>query len=483
LYDTPLLQPTNLADDRVPAELQELEGLTVCAAMPDEPAAGHTWRLARLNGFPDLRTMMLVARELFAGSKVSPRLALLSRASSLDPLTYCHRHSMYPHIQCVIDVGTCDYPRRLQRQFLDFSSPANAERRPRFCRDCAAEDAAEHGFSWFRRAHQLTGVDWCLTHRRALEAVTNADHFHLNPHELANRRECESVKPAWPDLDHAPAFVHRYAEALNALGSSETFINRQKASRIIRTGSAVTSGVHKSPIRDLLQLLAATKPRGWNPCGREPELLRERLECLVECRLAVTNEYYALCIATLYESGAAGVDELIGPEKVDGPPPEPPPLRVPEQTAYEIRREQVEAHERWEAYARNADLLFLFSQSAYGEGRVCTNVSWWRVLPLLSGLPYHGAWKAIAEFADGASFATACRMHGAAVEDVEAVLRTEVRPLVDFVHLLIQVQNREAVLSASTLPEKVLHGIEAGQSAGVTGARKRGRKGQRNCAT
>lgn len=50
-----------------------------------------------------------------------------------------------------------------------------------FCESCAADDLKKHGFSYWRREHQLPGNDWCQNHNRKLRHVTTKKAYFQSP--------------------------------------------------------------------------------------------------------------------------------------------------------------------------------------------------------------------------------------------------------------------------------------------------------------
>jgi hypothetical protein len=86
-----------------------------------------------------------------------------------------------------------------------------------FCVDCVREDLAKDThFSWFRRAHQLLGVDWCPTHRFPLLRVTAPNPWKALPQQWLESGDFESLNPCCNALVE-PSFLGRYVDIASAL--------------------------------------------------------------------------------------------------------------------------------------------------------------------------------------------------------------------------------------------------------------------------
>lgn len=71
-----------------------------------------------------------------------------------------------------------------------------------FCESCAAEDLIKHGFSYWRREHQLPGNGWCRTHTRMLRIINKKNAYFKSPSHFGLGADNE--KKSKPDEASSP---------------------------------------------------------------------------------------------------------------------------------------------------------------------------------------------------------------------------------------------------------------------------------------
>lgn len=82
---------------------------------------------------------------------------------------------------------------------------------PRFCPSCVQEDMGFHGVSYWRRGHQLPGVDHCTKHARSLVA---AKRWSMNGHAPLN---AVVVNESIPEMERDHYFSNTYIQRYTAL--------------------------------------------------------------------------------------------------------------------------------------------------------------------------------------------------------------------------------------------------------------------------
>lgn len=65
-----------------------------------------------------------------------------------------------------------------------------------FCKSCITEDINHHGYSYWRRSHQLPGINWCLKHGLSLSYVSNKNAMHYPPDTYFNNETYAECKIA-----------------------------------------------------------------------------------------------------------------------------------------------------------------------------------------------------------------------------------------------------------------------------------------------
>lgn len=260
--------------------------LVRCDAMPDEPAWGHFMRFAQVNGFRSIACVSEALPDRKNYQRPTPTLLRTLIAEHLAgsrkkrPLyEYFQAHTTYSQ---VLPISSCV---AVWRYMLNRWSYHNADLFPtplviRFCPMCVAEDLDAHGFSWFRREHQLAGVSWCLKHSRSLHQLPAPMQF------LHSRGWFTVGSGSEPETGLiVPPFVRRYTKALEWLtqrsGSRKGVQSLLIALNRVEYGqdssqpfTSKTGGVDRSPV-----------PSEWHRTNFPDAKRRSRwgLEALAEC--------------------------------------------------------------------------------------------------------------------------------------------------------------------------------------------------------
>lgn len=154
--------------------------------LTDELAAGHLGRIRILGQAKDRATML---RHLRATQKKETlrfenyaALAILASACDIDTASYARNHSMLPFI-CF---STRNMPRRSDDGFWDQTVVAlvglrTPRKRAYICVACVQQDIEFRGYSYWRRGHQLPGVQWCQKHGEPLLSVSEPNAFEFLP--------------------------------------------------------------------------------------------------------------------------------------------------------------------------------------------------------------------------------------------------------------------------------------------------------------
>lgn len=189
--------------------------------MPDEPIWGHFYRFARVNGFRSwqmLETAFPARKATGGGRHVRLRSAIVEYLAGGPAkrtlYEYFQAHSACPQM---LTVGHWLFSWRYMLNRWAFHN-ADFFRAPlvvRSCSACAKADIADKGFTWFRRIHQIPGVDWCLQHSQPL-------HAQPAPMNFLTHARWEEIKISVRQAAQGelPSFVHRYIFAITWLAQS-----------------------------------------------------------------------------------------------------------------------------------------------------------------------------------------------------------------------------------------------------------------------
>lgn len=178
--------------------------------MPDEVAWSHLGRNAWVNSSSSRSQLLTAILGLTNPGAPRSRWAVaLAKMAGLSKGDYIVKHSMEGLLRLdLTDEGVLGSTGR-RHGALEALSPF--PHGGMACQECRSLDIQEYGFSWFRRVHQLPGIDICYEHDCDLKTVvsrTLADHI-----EALNAGQIFSIKgmAGW----RSNRFVRRYREYLS----------------------------------------------------------------------------------------------------------------------------------------------------------------------------------------------------------------------------------------------------------------------------
>lgn len=237
--------------------------------MPDEPVWGQYIRTMHINGLPNDQAMLDAIHALGNPSRrLKRRVALHFLAGTRHLWDYFRAHSVHLQLGAAFAWATQSWN---SKQILNrwhfhhsryFPSPCVVRR----CPQCLIEDHAQHGYSWFRRIHQLPGVEWCPTHGTALDVAPSAGSV------VASKLAFKKVDHLC-DLDAAPAFIRRYIMALEWLCACQNVSARAHLESWIEEEGAGPNSIGWEPGFWSEEAVTRNAPDEWfaaqfvQPCG------------------------------------------------------------------------------------------------------------------------------------------------------------------------------------------------------------------------
>lgn len=293
--------------------------------MPDEVSAGHLGRLRWLNEWPDrLTATQSLQRTLKAHgveSESPDAFFLLAAIADMPPTDYARLHSMLAVRRVASDLTAGVLHGEIQGAVCAARTYGVWLPRglPLVCVHCIREDLNHWGFSWYRRSHQLIGVDWCEKHGHGLSRVHSRDPFWLTPYWHLKLGSTVGIDPYADRLEAVSDFVRRFvavssASLLMAAPVRSSAISARLAQRARSMGLQLGGG----PGRALSRLICEQAPTPWL---REhfPDVLanQESGETPVDKALrregfVADGQYYLLAMAALYEDADTALREALG---------------------------------------------------------------------------------------------------------------------------------------------------------------------------
>jgi hypothetical protein len=351
----------------------------------------------------------------------SAQVDLLAKASALSPEEYIRKHSMLAAFRVAARPDAC-FPHD------DSVVPSRklhgviAPRAGGFaCLACIEEDVKTKGYSWFRRQHQLIGVDWCAVHGSTLHSVQHVAPFSKPPHVWRRLGLLRPLDACVETLSETAPLIQRYvAFALHHLQRSTPWscsVLKRTLGRAAATyGLRVAALGSKPALSDHVLSLA---PRKWiaqhfhGLAEKLPLAYFSRVDDLLASGTPAAGDSYILAMAALYPSVESALIELRG----EGATPERNPP---------VRRSLGRAFWHggiWERYLHHrGDLSALAAELEIHRGDLGQRMASIG-LPHLPAIAMAPLGAAIEDFGSGMSISEACNKHDVLAEDLEDALR------------------------------------------------------------
>lgn len=161
--------------------------MLITKPLPEEFSPGHLGRLMRINCIPSLKTgaykVLRAATSQPGEERPESPLHSVAKLLKIDVADYATLHTLMPFHSFAFQSdkeGHCSQWRQPHFRRFGFSA---INPHALFCPDCAKEDEAYWGFSYWRREHQILGMRWCSRHQRPLMYTPGSDAFFRPPSE------------------------------------------------------------------------------------------------------------------------------------------------------------------------------------------------------------------------------------------------------------------------------------------------------------
>lgn len=298
--------------------------------MPDELALGLLGRLRSLNGWQGRQRGMATSQlrdSLDAEGLATEGLSnadLLALAAGIPTAQFVRFHTLLPFRFVASDFGA----------HVPYGSPCSAGTEQVYglalptgrlfaCRACASEDVGRWGFSWYRRSHQVPGLEWCERHRMTLSWIDDGDPSGELPHTWFERGGVREISVRTFALQCQKGALRRYLSVCSALldraaPADSRALNRKLMARASALGMGVDSEKHECKLKTAISAFA---DQHWLsahfPDIQKGERLAEtRLGRLLrDPRAVAQGADYGLVISLLYDDVDEAMDLLFGIRK------------------------------------------------------------------------------------------------------------------------------------------------------------------------
>ena len=292
--------------------------------LPEEFIAGFVGRLSWLNCKQSIFSFIQSCgknRTFGPRSNVERELTTIGAAIGIEKSALIHHHSLIPLAQAITRSSV--YTPHGEN-FLNFSSWKKVfklqKRSAAFCPACSEEDLNFHGFSYWRRHHQVLGILWCEKHQgTALRHVGHHRAFEAPP----DHWEPQFFDAPPPSLPSQPFPLYcRYSnicsEFLDRHAPHNLDLARSVLRHRIRHGGPNWSSRLGQPI--ISDLALQQSKRGWIDTvftdwqSKRPGAAFAPLDSVRYQAENGSIHAYCLAIAVLFENPDSALAELFKPQ-------------------------------------------------------------------------------------------------------------------------------------------------------------------------
>lgn len=296
-------------------------------AMPEEFVLGFEGRVMNVNVTHNRRALFSAIARRFALAPNASRVELLAAASLTELPAFCRNHTILPFSRFAVSDTGSRLPHGLPEDRTVHQQRAlkPGHTQAKFCRDCANEDKRDHSFSYWRRAHQIHGVERCPTHGTPLSLTTMQFAYEYMPAEHCNSAlDLEASK-----FDECPA-LQRYAEiACHTLTLTQPLLASRLGSLLGEQARRRGLRTTESGPRPLLSEIALDMlPMAWIE-QHYPSITRKRGRAFSAtldsaCRAVghCKPVSFALALALIFDTADAAIQFLTDAVERDGERPD-----------------------------------------------------------------------------------------------------------------------------------------------------------------
>lgn len=300
--------------------MADLSTQDMCSAalLPDEFAPGFEGRvmvLALINDRKEFhKRLHLLLEQRGIHHKGLHSSELLSSACDLKYEEFIQNHTLLPYYRAVS--GTTSGNWKLPHSSPEYNKLYPFTKLPKqgawFCHECAIEDMASQGFSYWRRSHQIPGVDWCSKHRgTSLRLLSDISAFEHQPHFYIDQG-IPALYPSSASPEQGEV-LQRFLDINLAILKIGYPMPRDVAVSLIQTYGAET-GKYQTESSGMTSLnLHAKKmlPPEWLK-SNFPELFTDSTQGngIVSFPLKETSQF-TLALALVFDSAEAALDQWL----------------------------------------------------------------------------------------------------------------------------------------------------------------------------
>lgn len=294
--------------------------------LPDEYLLGYVGRIRILNNFRDsketTRALLKRYQQVNRGEGMFCKFSAIASAADINEEFLTLQHTLAPFVHA-FPTNNGAPPEKPYISKFQIASPDRSLLRitreaAKFCPHCVSEDLHFWGFPYWRRFHQVIGIEWCTKHKTSLVSVNskNAHDFLPESENFSFRADTLGKENEYQDY---PA-LRRYADIAYGLINLTQPINAQGAKKsLYNQAKKLGLRISESGKRPLMSDLATEAfPHDWLLRNFHEFSKKEKLKLLINidlvCRAGsryfIQTRMYVLAASLLYEDPNSALHAL-----------------------------------------------------------------------------------------------------------------------------------------------------------------------------
>ncbi len=390
--------------------------------LPDEFWLGYLIRVININGLTYGGKSLNRIGKLFkieSDAKPTTIPVMLARMLGLSVEHVCRFHTLLPILRAVVsdDTSTVNHGDESYIDIINCNSNMILKRELKSCKHCIEEDIEYHGFSYFRREHQLPGFNYCSKHN--LKLIRSGRDEFVSPDQVTPIQE---VTHNLYDETTSES-IQRYKTIVDYWAGSEKPIPLSKLAALLQERARILElGWYRfGKKRFVSDLVLASYPIGWlKDLIPNIEMKTEgEYFCSIDSMMtpqtnASRSSKYALVLSVLFdraEESLNAIHECLNATEVTK-------IKSKNRNLSSIR------------YSGELDKIYIESRGVLSDITRKMDIGSCSVANLMmkNGLTPIGSTKkktllAFIDFQDGLSIIESCLKHGVKISDLELFLR------------------------------------------------------------
>lgn len=236
--------------------------LIVPQLMPDELLLGYFGSFGLVNGYPDYLTAKKIIKNIFINhfhkEYQYPLTLQLAHILNIEQEKIVANHTIVPTMRSIDHQNTPGHDGGVLKA-LEYSL---AKLNVCFCENCISEDRNYIGYSYWRRSHQIHGIDFCSKHGTPLMMAVDENAHYQTPHKIFNSGKFlqQNITPS----EYKHPVIQKYIELIEDYLEIQSAINFKSLIKMLNY-SVLTNNIAKPQVTHnyISDYILDNTPNNW----------------------------------------------------------------------------------------------------------------------------------------------------------------------------------------------------------------------------